>query len=40
LLRQRNFWGIGLPRLLADPTWGTLSFWVPSYFVAARHFDL
>jgi len=40
LLRQRNFWGIGLPRMLADPTWGTLSFWVPSYFVAARHFDL
>jgi MFS transporter, ACS family, hexuronate transporter len=40
LLGQRNFWGIGLPRLLADPTWGTLSFWVPSYFVAARHFDL
>jgi MFS transporter, ACS family, hexuronate transporter len=40
LLRQRNFWGIGLPRLLADPTWATLSFWVPSYFVAARHFDL
>jgi len=40
LLRQRNFWGIGLPRFLADPTWGTLSFWVPSYFVAARHFDL
>jgi len=40
LLRRRNFWGIGLPRFLADPTWGTLSFWVPSYFVAARHFDL
>lgn len=40
LLRQRNFWGIGLPRFLADPTWGTLSFWVPSYFVAARNFDL
>lgn len=40
LLRQRNFWGIGLPRFLADPTWATLSFWVPSYFVTARHFDL
>ncbi|HET7544094.1 MAG TPA: MFS transporter [Polyangiaceae bacterium] len=40
LLRQRNFWGIGLPRFLADPTWATLSFWVPSYFVSARHFDL
>jgi ACS family hexuronate transporter-like MFS transporter len=26
LLRQRNFWGIALPRFLADPTWGTLTF--------------
>jgi MFS transporter, ACS family, hexuronate transporter len=40
LLRDRNFWGIGLPRFLADPTWGTLSFWVPLYLVSARHFDL
>ena len=30
-LRQRNFWGIALPRFLADPTWGTLTFWVPLY---------
>ena len=29
--RQRNFWGIALPRFLADPTWGTLTFWVPLY---------
>lgn len=40
LIRDRNFWGIGLPRFLADPTWGTLSFWVPLYLVSARHFDL
>lgn len=40
ILAQRNFWGIGLPRFLADPTWGTLSFWVPLYLVQARHFDL
>ena len=25
ILRQRNFWGIALPRFLADPTWGTLT---------------
>ena len=31
ILRQRNFWGIALPRFLADPTWGTLTFWVPLY---------
>jgi ACS family hexuronate transporter-like MFS transporter len=40
LLRQRNVWGIALPRLLADPTWGTLSFWLPLYLTTVRHFDL
>lgn len=40
LLGQRNFWGIALPRFLADPTWGTLSFWVPLYLTTTRGFDL
>jgi ACS family hexuronate transporter-like MFS transporter len=40
LLRRRDFWGIALPRLLADPTWGTLSFWIPLYLVQTRGFDL
>src|SRR5436309_5737777 len=40
ILRQRNFWGIALPRFLADPTWGTLSFWLPLYLTNVRHFDL
>ncbi len=40
ILQQRNFWGIALPRLLADPAWGTLSFWVPLYLTTVRHFDL
>jgi ACS family hexuronate transporter-like MFS transporter len=40
LLKRRNFWGIALPRFLADPTWGTLSFWVPLYLTTVRHFDL
>jgi len=40
LLRRRNFWGIAIPRFLADPTWGTLTFWVPLYLSQARHFDL
>lgn len=40
ILKQRNFWGIALPRFLADPTWGTLTFWVPLYFTTVRHFDL
>ncbi|MFN7938465.1 MAG: MFS transporter [Bryobacteraceae bacterium] len=40
ILQQRNFWGIALPRFLADPTWGTLSYWVPLYLTTVRHFDL
>lgn len=40
ILKRRNFWGIGLPRFLADPTWGTLSFWLPLYLSNVRHFDL
>ena len=40
IIRQRNFWGIALPRFLADPTWGTLTFWVPLYLTTVRHFDL
>jgi ACS family hexuronate transporter-like MFS transporter len=40
ILRQRNFWGIAVPRFLADPTWGTLSFWLPLYLSTVRHMDL
>jgi ACS family hexuronate transporter-like MFS transporter len=40
LLRRRNFWGIALPRFLADPTWGTLTFWMPLYLNTVRHMDL
>lgn len=40
ILVQRNFWGIALPRMLADPTWGTLTFWLPLYLTTVRHFDL
>src|SRR3954451_7980486 len=29
LLPRRNVWGIALPRFLADPAWGTLTFWMP-----------
>jgi ACS family hexuronate transporter-like MFS transporter len=37
---RRNFWGIAVPRFLADPTWGTLTFWVPLYLSKVRGFDL
>lgn len=40
IIKQRNFWGIALPRFLADPTWGTLTFWIPLYLTTVRHFDL
>lgn len=40
LLKRRNVWGIAIPRLLADPTWGTLSFWVPFYLMSERGFDI
>ena len=40
LIKQRNTWGIAIPRLLADPTWGTLSFWVPFYLMSERGFDI
>jgi ACS family hexuronate transporter-like MFS transporter len=40
IIKQRNFWGIAIPRFLADPTWGTLTFWVPLYLSTVRHFDL
>jgi ACS family hexuronate transporter-like MFS transporter len=40
LLRRRNFWGIALPRFLADPTWGTLTFWMPLYLATVRGFEL
>ena len=37
---RRNVWGIAIPRMLADPTWGTLTFWLPLYLSQARGFDL
>ncbi|QBI02046.1 MFS transporter [Pseudoduganella sp. SL102] len=40
ILKRRNFWGIALPRFLADPAWGTLAFWVPLYLTTVRGFDL
>src|SRR4029079_18850585 len=40
ILRRRNFWGIAVPRFRADPTWGTLTFWLPLYLSNVRHMDL
>jgi ACS family hexuronate transporter-like MFS transporter len=40
IARQRNFWGIAIPRFLADPMWGTLAFWLPLYLNNVRGWDL
>lgn len=40
IARRRNVWGIAIPRFLADPTWGTLTFWLPLYLAKERGFDL
>ena len=40
ILGQRSFWGIAIPRFLADPMWGTLSFWLPLYLNKVRGWDL
>jgi MFS transporter, ACS family, hexuronate transporter len=40
ILSQRNFWGIAIPRFLADPMWGTLAFWLPLYLNKVRGWDL
>lgn len=40
LIRQRNTWGIAIPRMLADPTWGTLNFWMPLYLATERGWDI
>lgn len=40
IIKQRNFLGIGIARFLADPAWGTISFWVPVFFVETLNFSL
>ena len=40
ILGSRKFWGIGIPRMLAEPAWQTFSFWIPLYLVSVRHLNL
>lgn len=40
LLRQRNFWGLAIPRFLIEPAWQTFSFWIPLYLAKERGMDL
>ncbi|WP_323908012.1 MFS transporter [Aeromonas veronii] len=40
IIKQRNFWGLAIARFLADPAWGTLSFWMPLYLTSVMHLPL
>jgi ACS family hexuronate transporter-like MFS transporter len=40
ILQQANFWGIAIPRFLAEPVWQFVSLWVPLYLMTQRGMDL
>jgi MFS transporter, ACS family, aldohexuronate transporter len=40
ILRTRRFWGIAIPRFLAEPAWQTFNFWIPVYLSTERGMNL
>ncbi|VXD02170.1 hypothetical protein YERSI8AC_290108 [Enterobacterales bacterium 8AC] len=40
IVRNRQFWGIALPRFLAEPAWGTFNAWIPLFMFKAYGFNL
>lgn len=40
ILKNRQFWGIALPRFLAEPAWGTFNAWIPLFMFKAYGFNL
>lgn len=40
IISSRRFWGIALPRFLAEPAWGTFNAWIPLFMFTTYHFDL
>ena len=40
ILATKRFWGIAIPRFLAEPAWQTFSFWIPLYLTTERGMDL
>ncbi len=40
ILRTKRFWGIAIPRFLAEPTWQTYSFWIPLYLTTERGMNI
>ncbi|TCV98808.1 MFS transporter [Biostraticola tofi] len=40
ILKNRQFWGIAVPRFLAEPAWGTFNAWIPLFMFKAYGFNL
>ena len=40
IVQNRQFWGIALPRFLAEPAWGTFNAWIPLFMFKVYGFDL
>lgn len=40
VLRERNFWALGIARFLSEPAWQLITYWIPFYLVTARKLDL
>ncbi|OWY38898.1 MFS transporter [Xenophilus sp. AP218F] len=40
IVRCRQFWGIAIPRFLAEPAWGTFNAWIPMFLFMEYGFDL
>lgn len=40
IMRTRQFWGIAIPRFLAEPAWGTFSAWIPLFMFKVYGFNL
>jgi len=40
IISSSRFWGIALPRFLAEPAWQTFNFWIPLYLATERHMNL
>ena len=40
ILTSRNFWSIGIPRILSEPAWQTFNAWIPLYMMTERGMNL
>ncbi|MGF6932906.1 ACS family hexuronate transporter-like MFS transporter [Paraburkholderia sp. UCT70] len=40
MLASRDFWAIGIARILSEPAWQTFNAWIPLYMMTERHMNL